>query len=393
VARFNPKSFSDIDQLKRITPVVLLRLLEPQRPFFGDRGFAFSAAEEEIDYRSLVAILAQPDENMNADLVEAFHLIGALGTDENYDQLLELARQNNIDTGGDQATAPDLAARIWLSNSQILERMERTELFERRKKFESFRAREPEEFVPVEGLPDDLSPLEEDLDAWFKSKKRGVGTRIIRNDAPGEMRFLIQHGQPCKREPSRKGRNSTCTFFRPERTDLVIIDAVNNELRVNASSLAEIKLYRQMFGKHLFGDEEKFVYTEKYTLDPLKEQGEDALCCRDIAGMEWVRLTEIEYDWGGSPKHIEKHKANDVFLALVLRERSIERAAEIRMAKYNVKLEGLKRPRSVLIRPWNTAEYGRGEPALIIEEWLRARGFVLVGSAASAEVIPTLAGA
>jgi hypothetical protein len=174
---------------------------------------------------------------------------------------------------------------------------------------------------------------------------------------------------------------------------LVIIDAVNNELRVNASSLAEIKLYRQMFGKHLFGDEERFVYAEKYTLAPLKEQGEDALRCRDIAGMEWARLTEIQYGWGGSPEHIEKHKANDVFLALVLRERSIECAAEIRMARFNVKLEGLKRPRSVLIRPWNTAEYGRGEPALIIEEWLRARGFVLVGSAASAEVIPALASA
>ena len=203
-------------------------------------------------------------------------------------------------------------------------------------------------------MPLDLSPLEEDLDAWFKSKKRGVGTRIIGNDAPGEVRFLVQHGQPYKREPSRKGRQSICTFFRPERTGLVIIDAVNNELRVNTSSLAEIKLYRRMFGKHLFGDEEKFVYAEKYTLDPLK-----------------------------------------VFMALALQERGIEREAKIRRAKFKVKLEGQKRERSVVIRPWNVADYGRGEAALIIEEWLRARGFVLVGSEATecAEAKPARAGA
>jgi hypothetical protein len=259
--------------------------------------------------------------------------------------------------------------------------------------FESFRARTPEEVAPIESLPSDFTELEADLGEWFVSKKRGAGCKVIRRDAPGEVRFLVQHGQPCKREPSRRGTESSCTFFRPERTDVVIYDLVHNELRINASTMTELKLYRTKFSEHLFGDDEKFVYAEKYTLEPLKERGEEALCCRDVGGIEWVRLTEIEYVWPGKLGHVEKHKAGDVFRALAALRRRIERDAEIRMAKFAVKLEGERRSRAVLIRPRNRAEYGRGEPALIIEEWLHARGFVLVGSAAYAEAEPTVAGA
>jgi hypothetical protein len=392
--RFSPKSFAQPDLLKSIQPENLLRLLEVQRPFFEDKGFVFPAGGDgRIDYLSLAGILAQPDESMDSDLVEAFHLIGNLGTDENFDALLDAAHRSSIDAGDGEATAPDLAARIWLADPQILERMERADLFDRRKKFESFRARVREDVTPIEALPSDFTELEQDLDGWFVSRKRGPGCKVIRKDAPGEVRLLVQHGQPCKREPSRKGRDSSCTFYRPERTDVIVYDFINNELRINASALAELKFYREMFGKHLFGDEQKFIYVEKYTLEPLKEQGEEALRCRDIAGMEWVRLTQIEYDWGGAFEHVEKHKAHDVFKALAVIRRRIEPTAEIRVAKFAVKLEGQRRPRSVLIRPRNIAEYGRGEEALIIEEWLRARGFVLVGSAAYAEAEPAVAGA
>ena len=120
-----------------------------------------------------------------------------------------------------------------------------------------------------------------------------------RKDVGGEVHFLIQHGQPCKRVPSRKGAKSTCTFFRPERTDRVIYDSVNNEFRINASSLWDLRLYREKFSLHLFGDANKFVYAEKYTLAPLQKYGPAALYCRDVGGMESVRLVDLEYAWDG----------------------------------------------------------------------------------------------
>lgn len=385
MVRFNPKSFAQPDLLKTIHPDNLIRLLGPCGAFLEDRGLTLPQEHgSEIDYLKLSAILAQPDEWMDAHVVEGLHVIGNLGTDENFDELLDIARRNFIEVDM-EATAADLAARIWNEAPQALELKEREAGSHRRRKFESFRARDPEAVLPAEQLPLQFDGLEADLEGWYLSKKRGVGCRVIRTDLPGEIRFLVQHGQLCKREPSRKGPQSTCTFFRPERTDLVIYDAVHNELRISAGTIGELRLYREKFGKHVFGDPEKFVYGQKYTLTPLKTEGVRSLQCRDVGGIEWVRLTEIEYAWPCAFDHTEKHKADDVFKALELQRRGIETRAGLHHARFAVKLAGETNPRPVLIQPPNVAEYGRGEEAAVIEQWLRVRGFVLFGSAAGDE--------
>jgi hypothetical protein len=385
MVRFNPKSFAQPDLLKTIQPGNLIRLLEPCRGFLEDRGLSLPREDSpDIDYEKLSGILAQPDEFMDSHVVEGLHVIGNLGTDGNFDQLLDIARRNFIEVDM-EATAADLAARIWIEAPQALLLKEREAGSHRRRKFESFRARDPGAVVAPEQLPIQFDELEADLEGWFMAKKRGIGCRVIRIDIDGEIRFMVQHGQLCKREPSRKGAQSTCTFFRPEKTDLVIYDAVNNELRISTSTIGELRLYREKFGKHVFGDAEKFVYTQKYTLAPLRTDGIASLRCRDVGGVEWVRLTELECLWPSAFDYSEKLKAWDLFRALELRQRKIDADAELLHARFAVKLAGEPSPRPVLVQPPNIAEYGRGEEAAIIEQWLRARGFVIVGSVADDE--------
>jgi len=371
------KSFAQPDLLKRIQPQNLLRLLEPYRLFFELKNFYVPAgSENEIEYLTLAAVLAQPDEDMPSDLVEALHLIGNFSGDECFDDLLKIAQHAGLEVGN-EATTPDLAAQLYLKDPQVLERKEREQLFDKRKTFESYRAADPDDAIDLETFPPDLIPLEQDLDRYFESKKRGVGTRVIRKDSAGEVRFLVQHGQACKREPSRKGRQSTSTFFRPEKMGVLILDVIHNELRINASNFPDLREYRSLFGRHLFGNEDRFVFVEKYTLAPLKVAGVAALNCRDVAGIESVRLTEIEYTWGGAFDHVEIHRAEDLFKALMIINRVIEQEAHIRKAIFKIKFEGEKKPRSVAIRAGNRSGYNRGEEATIIEDWLRARGFVV----------------
>lgn len=370
------RSFAQPDLLKKIKPEHLLRLLDPHRLFFKMKGLSLPAdADSELDYLGLAGVLAQPDEEMNSDLVEALHLIGNFGGEEYYDDLLDVAIREGLPVDPD-ATAPDLATQVYLHDPQILERKEREQLFQRRKTFESYRAANPDEVVQAEELPEDLTPLEQDLDRYFESKKRGIGCRIIRKDSNGEVRFLVQHGQACKREPSRKGAQSTCTFFRPEKTDVVIYDVAHNELRINAHNLPDLRQYRAFFGRHVFGDEEKFVYAEKYTLEPLKE-GPNSLQCRGVPGIESVSLCEIEYGWGGAFDHVEHHRAGDIFKALMLRDRTIDTEAHIRKAVFKIKLTGERKARTVTVRAGNKSGYNRGEEATLIENWLWERGFVL----------------
>jgi len=385
MVRFNPKGNSQPDQLKMIQPLNLIRMLEPSRAYLETRGLSLpQAVEGEIDYMKLAGILSVPDEFMDASVIEGLHIVGNLGTDENFDQLLDISRRNFVEVDID-STAADLAVRIWLVAPQALELKEREAGSQRRRKFDSFRARDRELITPPEQLPMEFDALEMDMEGWFIAKKRGVGCRVIRNDLQREIRFMVQHGQPFKREPSRKGPQSTYTFFRPEKTDLVIYDFLHNELRISTSTIGELRLYREKFGKHVFGDPEKFVYSQKYTLAPLKTEGVGSLQCRDVGGIEWVRLTELEYGWPCAFDHTERHKANDVFKALEMRRRGIEMEAEFLHARFAVKLAGETNPRPVLIRPPNIAEYGRGDESAVIEQWLRARGFVVVGSVSDDE--------
>ena len=79
------------------------------------------------------------------------------------------------------STATDLATSIWLEAPDMLVLKEREIGTYRRRKFESFCARDPEDVRRPQDLPQDFSELEADLEEWFMAKKRGVGCRVPEN--------------------------------------------------------------------------------------------------------------------------------------------------------------------------------------------------------------------
>jgi len=343
------------------------------------RGVASPGPDEEFDYLALAGVLAQPDEEMPPDLIEALYLIAQLGTEDHFSDLLKLAADNSIDTS-DEATPQDLAVQIWLDNPKALERLGNEDAFHRRKSFVSLRAADPSQIMVVEDLPTDLAPLERDLEVYFAAKRSGLGPWVTRVDCSGEIRFLVQHGQPCTRKASRKGVQSTRTFYRPEKTDIVACDFKNFELRVNSPSAPDIRKYRELFGLHLFGNSETFVYAEKYTLEPLKRAGEAALRCRDIEGIESVDLVQVEWDLGDGLDDIYSRRSIDIFRMFALRNDGIPQNAHIRQAVFRVKLESEKKARLVSVIAGNKAGYHRGEEFMLKEEWLKVRGFILLGT-------------
>jgi len=101
------KSFAQPDWLKRIQPQNLLQLLEPHRLFFDMKRFTLpTKMEDEIDYLALAGILAQPDEDMPSDLVEALHVVGNFSSDEYFDDLLKIAQHAGLTVDSDD-TSPD----------------------------------------------------------------------------------------------------------------------------------------------------------------------------------------------------------------------------------------------------------------------------------------------
>jgi hypothetical protein len=128
VGRFNPKTFGQPDLLKTIAPGILLRILRPCQEFLAAAGLPLPESEDgEINYLQLATILASPDERMNSNVIESLHVITSLGTEDNFDDLLDIARRNFVDVDV-QATAADLAARIWMEVPEALELKDREQM-------------------------------------------------------------------------------------------------------------------------------------------------------------------------------------------------------------------------------------------------------------------------
>ena len=64
---------------------------------------------------------------------------------------------------------------------------------------------------------------------------------------------------------------------------------------------------------------------------------------------------------------------------------AIPQEALISKAVFEVRLTGMEKPQSVSIKPPNTATFGHGEEAALIEQWLREQGFILLGTRAEDE--------
>ncbi len=183
-------------------PAVLIQILKPCQAFLESASLPLPQLPDvEIDYLRLATILASPDERMDSHVIEGLHVITTVGVDSNFDELLDMSRRNFIEVDL-EATACDLAARIWLVEPQILQMKDREQMVERRRKYETSGARSRGRRA-LEKLPADLGALQADLEGSFLSKKRGIGS--IR---AGLLEFRrrceqIQHQCSCSRCAAR----------------------------------------------------------------------------------------------------------------------------------------------------------------------------------------------
>lgn len=377
------RSFAAPEILMRIAPANLLELCLPYRGYLADRGFSLpEQLSEEWNQRDLAVLLLADDEEMPPTLVEALHVIGNTGIAERIDDLLHLALIHDVDARSVNITPADLAVRIWLRAPKALDELDRSERFKEKRHFKHFTAETAGGGTAPEDLPQNLTALAAQLDEWFERNKRGANCSVDRVVSGDEVRFLIVHGLPCHCESNGKGRGSSPLHVRPEESDLVVYSSAYDELRVRATTLAETRLYLAAFGKHLFGSKTYFALKPKYSLAPLKLRGREALNCRSIEGLESVRLRKIQWAWEGAFRHVEIHRAPDLFTVFALQHRTIPQEPKLIRAVFEVKLTGDEKPRIVRIKPPSSASFGCGGEAELIEQWLREQRFIVAGMAA-----------
>ena len=379
MATYNLRRFAQPAVLKAIAPKCLHEFLGPYRPYFDGRGLSLPSpnASNGLDHERLVEVLMSPDTDTPKDLVDALFFVNEMSTEECMDILLEEAENNGISLDGKpDPTAAEVAVQVFLEDRRLLERKHAEQYLTRPRSFEYFQTEARP--VPAFRQPsqETLTALEHDLDDWFERKKRGRGSRVFVYPKGDSIWFLVRHGDPFRREGSLDGGQTSSVFYRPEKHDVLVYEPTPGELRMNACNKGEKETYRVEFGRHVFGNEDFFPGTGKYTLEPLRRDGKASVVCTDVDGMEWVRLKEIQYLWGGAEREIEIRKANDIFAALEGRGRSIPATAPILRASFLVKFTDSKTARTVTIRPSNIAQYTRDSDADVVEDWLLKRGLI-----------------
>jgi hypothetical protein len=380
MATFRLRRFSNPEVLRAIAPRRLIAFLQPHRTFFEARGLVFPRAPGvgPIDYEALVDLFMDPEAGLPKDLLDALFLVDEMATPHGMDALLNTPGLALEDSDDDSPA--DIAVQAWLLDRHFLESKHAELFLVRPRSFECYQTGRIN--VPPFTLPDATvcGNLERDLDEWFEQKKRGRGTRVFVYARDDGIWFLVRHGEPFKREESLNGSETASVCYRPLKYDVLVYQPEIGELRINARSKGEKRLYRSLFGTHLFGDEDFFPGDSKYTLEPLLTRGEGVLACVDVPGMEWVRLREVHFLLGGPANEVEVHRAEDVFQAFRSRNGKPPDGARIVRAVFQVKFTDSKRPRSVTIRPSNIAHYTRDDDAELVEQWLGRRGFILAGS-------------
>lgn len=272
----------------------------------------------------------EPDK-LPTGLREAFYLIHEMATPEGMECLLEAAEEAGIEIVG---TPGDAAVQVWLKDRELLERKHAEQFLRNPRTFESFGTG----VSPVPKYRDPMAltdTIKKDLDDFFDEKKRGQNTKVLPYVRDDSVLFLVRHGDPFERRGAIDDKGeSVGVYYLPEKFDVFVLDPVEGELPINARNKGENKEYQKVSGRHLYKDDGFFGGESKYTLEPLREKGEDAIAPGE--GMDDVRLTEVDFLWGGSHNEREIRKADDIFAAYKDRGRTFPAKAPIIKACFRV---------------------------------------------------------
>lgn len=373
------KRFSNIGLLRRFNFDLLYQFLLPYRDYLcGKHDFRWTDNLLMFPYHDLVKIFATTDEEMPVPLRNGLFFVDELATPKAADALIAKLRDENMVIPG-VLTQEDLALYTWMRNPGILESLHAELHMLRIKRFERCFGRCP-------AWPDlsreALIALEDALNDWFDSLNKGRGVQVMVYERGGTIWFHLRHGELLKSDCDLQNNGVTKRIvYRPERYDCIGYTPHECELLIHAETKREKKAYCQLIGKILLRDENFFHFGEnaaRYTLDPLKDRGRDALACSDVDGLDRVLLTELHAIFPGRGKYREVYKSeNGLFEDWEKYELKIPDKSEFVRASFLLHFAGLRRPRILTVCTPDVTIFERDTESERIMAWLKNRRFAV----------------
>ena len=383
MSSFNPRRFVNPDTLSRVASANLLQLLTATAGAYFAKPAAPSGPPrldlaKPLDFKELTRILLQADDaDYPDDLADALYHIATFSEEDSITELLDaFGGKLNLAALGSEPSPADVSLCAWLLDAPLVERtLGERQLYRSKSWVHHIGPADPGAPIGIPPAPQ-LAALEAALKTWFLKNRGSDFVRVLPYDKGDETWFLVHHAKAAERRSIIKNGQQTSSVDRPDRYDLVVYAPDFDELSLNTENDKEREVYRQEFGRHLFGKTDYFSGSGKYTLEPLVATGVAALLPNGVPGIDKITLKEAHYAQG---PEIVVRKAADLFAVLAKRTppETTLRQAPFRVS-FLVKLSAVKRPRTVVIHKGNRAKYQHDGERDIIEEWLDAQGFIKV---------------
>lgn len=378
MARFRLTRIATPGLLASIEPERLIRFLEPMQDLLVDKGFAWpDPVSGEIDYDKLGEILHFPLEPPPEAMIESLLLVDEMSDVRQMDRILDVLRERQVDLGVDgNVSAADVAIETCLQAKPILAELHAENRTVRVRHFKYFsglsgRARKFPKFDDAK-----LTALAAELDETFVERKRDGGSQVFVFPRGREVWIMVRRGGTLQRHEAKglDGRPKV-GVVRPLEYDVLLYDTETDEIGLNVQTKWQEKLYLPAIGKHLFNDESYFPHQCALTFQPLIESGSEALFCRDIPGLDDVKLVEVVRVSNDALSTIDIKKSSDVFGSLNESWRAFFKFGRIVRVVFNMWFQGEKKPRTVTLAAPNVTKYERDSDGMLVLEWMVERGF------------------
>ncbi|HOW74232.1 MAG TPA: hypothetical protein PKY77_26820 [Phycisphaerae bacterium] len=373
--RLTFRNFSDLGFIQAIDkPLYMAPLLAPHAEYFDRQGIDVTKLKnDDATDRRLLRIFTQPDEGMPAELLEALYSLDDLADESGHDRILDEATRQGISLNGDELTPGEFAIVVHSGHPGLIRVCREKTNFQKIRNYQEYQAKQ-NTVLTVGAAKKKQGQLEEALAPWFESKNRSRACEIWVYEERGEIKFLITHGRPLLTEGSidKKLRRSRVAY-RPQKHDSVIYDNRLHVLRINAQTVGEKDVYREQFGRVLFGDADHFPGRDIYTLAPLR-RGANAL--RLAGGIDTVRLSEVWIEVDNGQHFVQISKAYNLGDSITQYGRPNLAEGRLVRASFLIKYSSGGRPRKLELRPPNVAIFDRDRDGDAAEAFMRANGYL-----------------
>jgi hypothetical protein len=361
---------------------MLARLLERhQAEFTADNVVLPETTLEDPEYYAALSRLSARKPGFPEHFVELLYSIEALSNTEGKSRLMRAAEQTGLQLERFQtATDADIAVQVLLADPALFAQKHDETRIAALSTFEYHGAGEPVDRRAMFTAPtaEEVGRIKADFHTWLGEERDGDErvTEIEMHEIDGEFSFLIRRGDSFLRLPTVDGNRFSVRHLRPARDVVVVFNLERDELRIHAKTTREKKKLRQLFGERLFGNPDHFAVRKEFTLNPLRDEGRDALAVTPGQGIERIVLVELLVWSENDFDACVRMTALDLFAYAEAEQReAIPRRGRLMLAGFEVYFTGHPKPRMVYVRDGNKLRLTRHCDAAAVHRWLTAKGF------------------